>query len=102
MDSQWSKQEACLHVRLRCGSLSITAPVSHLANEFDGDTGGVIDSEPYLSRTCKTSFLFAQLDVRVHTGCSAIPFCTPTKPLIRLNIEHKIVLSHKLQINSTY
>ena len=24
-----------LHVRLRCGSLSITTPVSHLANEFD-------------------------------------------------------------------
>ena len=34
-DSQWSKQEACLHVRLRCGSLSITTPVSLLANEFD-------------------------------------------------------------------
>ena len=24
-----------LHVLLRCGSLSITTPVSHLANEFD-------------------------------------------------------------------
>ena len=24
-----------LHVRLRCGLLSITTPVSHLANEFD-------------------------------------------------------------------
>ena len=24
-----------LHVQLRCGSLSITIPVSHLANEFD-------------------------------------------------------------------
>ena len=24
-----------LHVRLRCGSLSITPPVSYLANEFD-------------------------------------------------------------------
>ena len=24
-----------LHVQLRCGSLSITTPVSHLANEFD-------------------------------------------------------------------
>ena len=34
-DSQWSKQEAVLHVRLRCGSLSITTPVSHLSNEFD-------------------------------------------------------------------
>ena len=34
MDSQWSKQEVILYVRLRCGSLSITAPVSHLVNEF--------------------------------------------------------------------
>ena len=24
-----------LHMQLRCGSLSITTPVSHLANEFD-------------------------------------------------------------------
>ena len=85
-----------LHVRLRCGLLAITAPVSHLANELDGDTGGVIDSEPHLSRTCKTSLLFAQLDARVHTGCSAFLFCTPTKPLIRLNSKHKIVLSPKL------
>ena len=34
-DSQWSKQEAVLQVRIRCGSLSITTPVSLLANEFD-------------------------------------------------------------------
>ena len=33
-DSQWSKQEACF-AGLRCGSLSITTPVSLLANEFD-------------------------------------------------------------------
>ena len=32
---QLSKQYACLHVRLRCGSLLITTPVSLLANEFD-------------------------------------------------------------------
>ena len=32
---EWSKQEACLHVRLGCGSLSITPPVSFLANELD-------------------------------------------------------------------
>ena len=35
MDNQWSKQEARLHVQLRCGLLSITTPVSHLANESD-------------------------------------------------------------------
>ena len=34
-DSQWKKQEACSHVQLRCVSLSITTPVSLLANEFD-------------------------------------------------------------------
>ena len=33
--SQWSKQEACFALRLRCGSLSITTPASLLANEFD-------------------------------------------------------------------
>ena len=34
-DSQWSKQEACFAQATRCGSLSITTPVSHLANKFD-------------------------------------------------------------------
>ena len=34
-DSQWSSQRLVSHVRLRCGSLSITTPVSRLANEFD-------------------------------------------------------------------
>ena len=35
MDSQWSKQDVILHVRFRYGSLSITTPVSFLANRFD-------------------------------------------------------------------
>ena len=30
-----AKKNIVLHVQLRCGSLSITTPVSHLANEFD-------------------------------------------------------------------
>ena len=34
-DSQWSKQEACFAWVTGCGSLSITTPVSLLANEFD-------------------------------------------------------------------
>ena len=38
------------------------------------DTGVVIDSEPHLSRTCKTSLLFAPLAVRVQVGCSAFDF----------------------------
>ena len=47
-------------------------------------TGDVIDSEPHLSLTCKTSLVFAPLVVRVQTGCSAFPFYTPTKLWIRL------------------
>ena len=34
-ECQWSKQEAYFACVLRCGSLSITTPVSLLANEFD-------------------------------------------------------------------
>ena len=34
-DSQWSKQVACFVHGLGCGLLSITSPVSLLANEFD-------------------------------------------------------------------
>ena len=44
------------------------------------DTGVVIDSEPHLSGTCKTSLLSAPLAVHVHTGCSAFQFYIPTKP----------------------
>ena len=29
------KKKLVLHMQLRCGSLSITTPVSHLVNEFD-------------------------------------------------------------------
>ena len=34
-DSQWNKQEDNLHVRLRCGSLSIKTQVLLLANKLD-------------------------------------------------------------------
>ena len=30
-----ANKKLALHVRLRCGSMSITTPVSHLANEID-------------------------------------------------------------------
>ena len=30
-----ANKKLVLHLRLRCGSLSITTPVPHLANEFD-------------------------------------------------------------------
>ena len=32
---EYRQPKLVLHMRLRCGSLSITTPVSHLANEFD-------------------------------------------------------------------
>ena len=62
------------------------------------DTVVVTDSEPDLSCTCKTSFLFGPMAVRVHTGYSAFPFYTPTKALIQLHIKYiyKIVLFPKL------
>ena len=62
------------------------------------DTGGVIDSEPLPSRTCKTSLLFASLAVRVQAGCSVFQFHTPTKPLIWLYFKYKTVLIPKLKI----
>ena len=34
-DIQWGKQRLVLHMHLGCGSLSITIPMSLLANEFD-------------------------------------------------------------------
>ena len=55
------------------------------------DTGVVIDSETLLSRTCKTSLLFAPLAIRVHANCSAVLFYTPTKPLIRLHVKNKTI-----------
>ena len=58
-------------------------------------TGVVIDSDPPLSRTCKTSLLFAPLAVRVYTGCFDFPFYTPTKLLIRQHIRYKAVLFPK-------
>ena len=51
-----------------------------------------------MSRTCKTSLLFAPLAVRVQAGCSAFPFYTPTKPLIRLYFKYNTVLIPKLKI----
>ena len=66
------------------------------------DTGVVIDSEPHLSGTCKTSRLFAPLAVRVQAGCSAFPFYTQTKPLKPLYFKYKTVLTPKLKIYFTF
>ena len=75
-------------------------PVQYASNiEFArSDTGVVIDSEPHLSRMCKTSFLFAPLAVHVQAGCFAFPFYTLTKPLIRLYFKYKTVLIPKLNV----
>ena len=61
-------------------------PQIHLAR---GDSGVVNDSKPHLIGKCK----FAPLAVHVHTGCSAFPFYTATKPLIQLHIKYKTVFS---------
>ena len=59
-------------------------PILRTSSSFArSDNGVVIDREPHRSCKCKTSLLFAPLAVRVKTGCSAFPFYTPTKPLIR-------------------
>ena len=82
------------HDRHKLTAIKLTCPCNSLrkSNSFPKcNAGVVIDSEPHLSCTCNTSFLFAPLAVRVHTDCSAFPFCTPTKPLIRLNIKYKIL-----------
>ena len=55
------------------------------------DTSVVIDNEPYLSRMCKTSLVFAFLAVRFHAGSSTFPFNTPTNPLIRFHSKLKNV-----------
>ena len=60
------------------------------------DTAVVIDSEPHLIGTCKTSFLFASLVVCVHIGYSAFLFYTPTIPLVWLHIRYKTVLFSEL------
>ena len=41
------------------------------------DTDVEIDSEPHLSRTCKTSLLFAPLAVQVQAGCSVFSILHP-------------------------
>ena len=58
----------------------------------------MIDSKPHLSRTCKTSLWFAPLAVHALAGCSAFPFYSPTKPLIRLYFKYKTVLIPTLKI----
>ena len=45
----------------------------------------------------KTSFFFAPLAVCPQAGCSAFPFCTLTKPFIRLYFKYKTVLIPKLK-----
>ena len=63
------------------------------------ETGVVIDSEPQLSRTCKTFLLFAPLDVRGQADYSAFPFYTPTEPFLWLYFKYKTVLIPKSKIS---
>ena len=41
------------------------------------DTCGVIESEPHISRTCKTIFLVAPMAVPALTGCSTFLYYKP-------------------------
>ena len=79
------------HIWLTTAKLICPCRTLQTSNLFTrSDTGVVIDNWPHLSRTCKTSFLFAPLSVRVDAGCSAFPFYTPTKPLIWLHNNTKL------------
>ena len=50
-------------------------PMQYASNiELRSDTGIVIESEPHLSRTCKTSLLCALLAVRIQAGYVAFLF----------------------------
>ena len=71
--SQWSKQEACFHVQIRWGCLSITTTVSLLAKGFDvlsvlhGKVSLVADNHIYSSttlskvRSSNTIYLISEL-----------------------------------------
>ena len=71
---------------------------SHLPVNIKLITGVMIDIKPHLSRTCKTSLLFAPLAVCVQAGCSTFPLDTPTKLLVQLYFKYKTVLISKLKI----
>ena len=76
-----------------CNTLRTSSPFAR------SNAGVMNDSEPHLSRTCKTSLLSAPLAVRVQAGCSAFPFYNPTKPLRRLYLKFKHILISKLKIS---
>ena len=92
--ASWTAQLWLKAAKLTCPCNTLRTPNSFTRS----DTGVIIDSEPHPSRTCKTSLLFAPLAVRVQAGCSALPFYTPTKPLIQLYFKYKTVLFPKLRI----
>ena len=83
--ASWMTQIWLTAAKLTCPCNMLRTPNSFARS----DTGVVNDSEPYLSRTCKTSILFAPLAVRVQACCSAFPFYTLTKPFIRLYLKQK-------------
>ena len=69
--------------------ICLTCPCNTLrtSNSFArSGTGVVIDNDPHLRRTCKTSVLFAPLAVRVHAGDLAFQFYTPIKPRLGMSV----------------
>ena len=73
------------------GSCQAHLPMHFASNiELRSDTGIVIDSEPHLSRTCKTSLLCALLAVRIQAGYVAFPFT------LRLTCIYDYILNTKM------
>ena len=60
------------------------------------------ESMPHLSCTCKNKPLVCSVGCRAHTGCSAFPFCTPTKSITRLNIKLFYLLNYKYFLYISY
>ena len=87
------------YTKLTAGKLTCPCNMVQTSSSFTrSDTSIMIDSEPHPSHTCKSSFLFSALAVRVQAGCSAFSFYTMTLPLKRLYFKYKTVLIPKSKI----
>ena len=69
---------------------------AHLPRQYASNIE-VTDSEPRLSRMCKTSILFAQLAVHVYTDCSVFSVLHYNKTVNTITYKYKTVLFSKLK-----
>ena len=56
------------------------------------DADVVIDSEPHMCHTCKTSLMFAHLAVHVQTGCSTFHFT-----LVLISLFYMFIIKYNIQ-----